>query len=92
VGPWIVPREEADFERLRIRTFVNGELKQDASVEEMIFSPGAIIAFVTQFMTLEPGDLIATGTPAGVGPLEPGSVVRVEIDGVGVLENRVQRG
>ncbi len=92
VGPWIVTREEVDFERLRIRTFVNGEKKQDASVQEMIFPVGAIIAFVTQFMTLEPGDLIATGTPAGVGPLEPGDVVRVEIDGIGALENRVVRG
>jgi len=92
VGPWIVPRERVDFERLRVRTFVNGEKKQDASVQEMIFPVGAIIAFVTQFMTLEPGDLIASGTPAGVGPLEPGDVVRVEIDGLGVLENRVVRG
>jgi len=92
VGPWIVPRQEVQFERLRIRTLVNGQLKQDAPVQEMIFPVGAIIAFVTQFMTLEPWDLIATGTPAGVGPLEPGDVVRVEIEGIGVLENKVVRG
>ena len=92
VGPWVVPREQVEFERLRVRTLVNGEIRQEASVQEMIFPVGAIIAFVTQFMTLEPFDLIATGTPAGVGPLEPGDVVRVEIDGVGVLENRVVRG
>jgi 5-oxopent-3-ene-1,2,5-tricarboxylate decarboxylase/2-hydroxyhepta-2,4-diene-1,7-dioate isomerase len=58
----------------------------------MIFPVGAIMAFVTQFMTLEPWDLIATGTPSGVGPLAPGDVVRVEIEGVGALENRVVQG
>lgn len=92
VGPWIVPREQVAFERLRIRTVVRGQVRQEAAVQEMIFPVGAIIAFVTQFMTLEPWDLIATGTPSGVGPLEPGDVVRVEIDGVGALENRVVRG
>ena len=89
VGPWVVPREQVAFEELRIRTFVNGEKKQDASVTEMIFPVGAIIAYVTQFMTLEPGDLIATGTPSGVGPLEVGSIVQIEIEGIGLLENRV---
>ena len=88
-GPWIVPREEVRFDELRVRTFVDREKRQDASVREMIFPVGRILEFVTEFMTLEPGDLIATGTPAGVGPLEPGSVVRVEIEGLGALENRV---
>ncbi|MCS7025766.1 MAG: fumarylacetoacetate hydrolase family protein [Bryobacteraceae bacterium] len=92
VGPWIVPAREVDFDRLRIRTWVNGEKKQDGSVQEMIFSVSAIIAYVTQFLTLEPGDLIATGTPPGVGPLEPGDTVRVEIEGIGALENTVVRG
>jgi 2-keto-4-pentenoate hydratase/2-oxohepta-3-ene-1,7-dioic acid hydratase in catechol pathway len=91
VGPYIVPREEVRAERLRIRTFVNGEKKQDAGISEMIFSVNAIIEFVSAFMTLEPGDLIATGTPSGVGPLQPGSKVRVEIEGVGALENTVVR-
>jgi 2-keto-4-pentenoate hydratase/2-oxohepta-3-ene-1,7-dioic acid hydratase in catechol pathway len=92
VGPWVVPREQVAFEELRIRTFVNGEKKQDAPVTEMIFPVGAIIAYVTQFMTLEPGDLIATGTPSGVGPLEAGSIVQIEIEGIGLLENRVVPG
>jgi 2-keto-4-pentenoate hydratase/2-oxohepta-3-ene-1,7-dioic acid hydratase in catechol pathway len=92
VGPWIVPRGQVAFEEFRIRTFVNEEKKQDALASEMIFPVEVIIAFITQFMTLEPGDLIATGTPAGVGPLQAGSVVRVEIEGIGVLENRVVRG
>jgi 2-keto-4-pentenoate hydratase/2-oxohepta-3-ene-1,7-dioic acid hydratase in catechol pathway len=89
VGPWIVPRDEVRFDELRVRTFLNGEKRQDASVREMIFPVDRIIEFVTEFMTLEPGDLIATGTPAGVGPMEAGAVVRVEIEGLGALENRV---
>src|SRR5579871_6746608 len=89
VGPCLVPKDEADFASFRIRTLVNGEVKQDGSVAEMIFSVDAIIAYVTAVMTLEPGDLIATGTPPGVGPIEPGSVVRIEIAGIGVLENAV---
>jgi 2-keto-4-pentenoate hydratase/2-oxohepta-3-ene-1,7-dioic acid hydratase in catechol pathway len=89
VGPCIVPRDEVDLAGLRVRTFVDGEKKQDASITEMIFSVNDIIAYVSGFMTLEPGDLIATGTPSGVGPLQPGSQVRIEIDGVGVLENTV---
>ncbi len=58
-------------------------------MRDMIFPVSAIIAFVTQFMTLEPGDLIATGTPSGVGPMQIGSTVSVEIDGIGTLQNRV---
>jgi 2-keto-4-pentenoate hydratase/2-oxohepta-3-ene-1,7-dioic acid hydratase in catechol pathway len=88
-GPCLAPAEEVDFASLRVRTLVDGVVKQDGSVGDMIFSLGAIIAFVTAFMTLEPGDIIATGTPPGVGPLTPGSIVRVEIDGIGVLENPV---
>jgi 2-keto-4-pentenoate hydratase/2-oxohepta-3-ene-1,7-dioic acid hydratase in catechol pathway len=89
VGPCITPRDEVDLAGLRVRTFVDGERKQDASITEMMFSVDDIIAYVSGFMTLEPGDLIATGTPSGVGPLQPGSQVRIEIDGVGVLENTV---
>jgi 2-keto-4-pentenoate hydratase/2-oxohepta-3-ene-1,7-dioic acid hydratase in catechol pathway len=89
VGPYIVPRDEVNLSSLRVRTFVDGEKKQDAAIAEMIFSVNDIIAYVSAFMTLEPGDLIATGTPSGVGPLQPGSQVRVEIDGIGVLDNTV---
>jgi 2-keto-4-pentenoate hydratase/2-oxohepta-3-ene-1,7-dioic acid hydratase in catechol pathway len=89
VGPWIVTRGELRLEDVRVRTFVDNEKRQDASLQELIFPLGRIIEFVTEFMTLEPGDLIATGTPSGVGPLAPGSVVRVVIEGVGALENRV---
>jgi len=89
VGPWWVPAEEVEFNTLRVITRVNGEVKQDAPVTDMIFSVGAILQFVSEFMTLEPGDLIATGTPPGVGPLEVGDTVSVEVPGVGMLENPV---
>lgn len=89
VGPYIVPLDEVNPDTLRVRTFVDGEKRQDAVITEMIFSVNDIIAYISAFMTLEPGDLIATGTPAGVGPLQPGSQVRVEIEGVAALENTV---
>jgi len=92
VGPYLVTKDEVDFNTLRVRTLVNGEVKQDASVQEMMFSVDAIIQYVSAFMTLEPGDLIATGTPSGVGPLQPGSTVRIEINSIGVLENTVVKG
>ena len=89
VGPCLVTRDAVDFSSLRVRTFVDGELKQDGAVTDMIFSVNDIIAYISAFMTLEPGDLIATGTPPGVGPLRVGSTVRVQIDGIGGLENTV---
>jgi len=92
VGPCLVTADELDLSQLRIRTIVDGVVKQDGAVSEMMFSVGDIIAYVSAFMTLEPGDLIATGTPPGVGPLQPGSIVQVQIDGIGVLENTVIRG
>ncbi|HUS05001.1 MAG TPA: fumarylacetoacetate hydrolase family protein [Bryobacteraceae bacterium] len=92
VGPWMVPRDEVAVEKLRIRTLVDGQVKQDAPATDMMFSVGDIIAYVTQFMTLEPGDLIATGTPPGVGPMQPGATVQVEIEGIGTLQNSVIRG
>jgi 2-keto-4-pentenoate hydratase/2-oxohepta-3-ene-1,7-dioic acid hydratase in catechol pathway len=91
VGPWLVPRSEVVFEDIVVRTLVDGEKRQEAPVRDMVFSIGVLIEYITAVMTLEPGDLIATGTPSGVGPLQPGSVVRVEVDGVGTLENRVVR-
>jgi 2-keto-4-pentenoate hydratase/2-oxohepta-3-ene-1,7-dioic acid hydratase in catechol pathway len=89
VGPWWAPKEEIEFDGLRVTTRVNGVVKQDAPVTDMIFNPGAILQFVTEFMTLEPGDLIATGTPPGVGALQAGDVVTVEVTNLGVLENTV---
>jgi 2-keto-4-pentenoate hydratase/2-oxohepta-3-ene-1,7-dioic acid hydratase in catechol pathway len=89
VGPEIVRRGDIDFMGLRVQTYLNGERKQDAPVTDMIFSVPRVIAFVTRFMTLEPGDLLATGTPSGVCPMKPGDVVEVVIDGVGRLRNTI---
>lgn len=92
VGPCLVSPDEVSFPSLRVRTLVDGVVKQDGSVLDMIFTPDVIIEYITSFMTLEPGDLIATGTPPGVGPLTPGCTVRIEINGIGVLENPVIKG
>jgi 2-keto-4-pentenoate hydratase/2-oxohepta-3-ene-1,7-dioic acid hydratase in catechol pathway len=88
LGPWI-ETEVAAPSRLTLKTLVNGEVRQEASTADMIFAPFAIVAFVTRVMTLMPGDIIFTGTPAGVGPLAPGDEVTVEIEGVGKLVNPV---
>ena len=92
VAPWYVPRREVDLDSLEIRTVLNNDVRQRGFPREMIFPLDAIIAFVTQFMTLEPGDLIATGTPPGVGPMKPGDTVRIEITGLGTLQNPVIEG
>jgi 2-keto-4-pentenoate hydratase/2-oxohepta-3-ene-1,7-dioic acid hydratase in catechol pathway len=89
VGPCILPREEADFQSFRVRTFVDGEQKQDGSVMDMLFGVDELIAYISSFMTLEPGDLIATGTPPGVGPVQSGAKIQIDIPGIGVLENSV---
>jgi len=89
VGPWIVPRDELTLGEVRVRTYVDDKKVQDAPITDMLFSVDDIIAFVTEFMTLEPGDLIATGTPPGVGPLAPGAQVQVLVEGVGTLQNHV---
>ncbi len=92
VGPRVAPRDEVDFAQIRVRTLLNGVVKQDAPITDLIFPVDVIIEYVTQFMTLEPGDLIATGTPSGVGPMQPGDTVQVEIEGIGILRNPVIRG
>ena len=96
-GPWLVTRDEvSDPHVLGLKTWVNGVLKQDANTRDLIFGIPALIEYVSQAFTLEPGDVVFTGTPAGVGfirnPrefLKAGDVVRVAIDGLGVLENPV---
>ena len=87
VGPAIVPGLDASD--LAIETRVNGAVRQSARTSDMVFSPAFLVAYVSRMMTLLPGDLILTGTPAGVGPLSPGDLVEVEIERVGVLRNRV---
>jgi 2-keto-4-pentenoate hydratase/2-oxohepta-3-ene-1,7-dioic acid hydratase in catechol pathway len=87
LGPWI--QTELDPIDVHLETRVNGEVRQSASTSDMVFGVATIIEFVTEFMTLLPGDVIMTGTPEGVGKLEPGDKVEVEIDGIGVLMNPV---
>ena len=92
VGPSLVSPDEVDITALRVITRLDGEVKQDGPVTDMIFPVDVIIAFVSACMTLEPGDLIATGTPPGVGPMRPGQTVEVEIPGIGLLRNPVVQG
>lgn len=97
MGPAVLTADEVpDPKTLQLRTFVNGELRQDATVADLIFDIPTLIATISRYITLEPGDIIATGTPVGVGIgftppkfLVAGDIVRVEVDGIGVLENSI---
>jgi 2-keto-4-pentenoate hydratase/2-oxohepta-3-ene-1,7-dioic acid hydratase in catechol pathway len=77
-------------DRLEVTCRVNGGERQHGNTADLLFPVPALIRFISRIMTLEPGDLIATGTPAGVAPVEVGDRIEVEVDGVGVLENRVE--
>jgi 2-keto-4-pentenoate hydratase/2-oxohepta-3-ene-1,7-dioic acid hydratase in catechol pathway len=98
-GPWILTADEvADPHRLRLWTLFNGELMQDASTRLMIHKIPKTIAYLSQAMTLKPGDILSTGTPAGVGVfrqeqtlLRPGAAIECGVEGVGVIRNRVER-
>ncbi|MDD7836351.1 fumarylacetoacetate hydrolase family protein [Paenarthrobacter sp. AB444] len=89
LGPWLVPASEIDPGNLRLRTLVNGEARQDSNTSDMIFDPATIVHHLSQYMVLEPGDVIITGTPEGVALsgrfpfIQPGDVVELEIDGLG---------
>ena len=95
MGPWIVTADELDGTNTRVRGWVNGQLRQDGRTTDLIFDIATLIETCSRGITLYPGDVIATGTPAGVGMglnppqyLQSGDVVRVEIDGIGSIENR----
>ncbi len=89
IGPMIVTKDEIDGP-FHVMLRVNGETKQDGSTRDFIFPIPVLIEEISAYMTLEPGDVIATGTPAGVGPLSAGDVVEVEIDGIGILRSSVR--
>jgi 2-keto-4-pentenoate hydratase/2-oxohepta-3-ene-1,7-dioic acid hydratase in catechol pathway len=96
LGPWLTTADEIDPSGLRLRTWVNGELRQDSNTKHLIFGCAAIVEHLSTAFTLEVGDVIATGTPGGVGIamkppklLRVGDVMKVEIDGLGALENEV---
>ena len=100
IGPYLVTADEVgDPQRLPVRTWVNGELRQNSSTADMIFSVAQIISYASTYFPLEPGDVITTGTPEGVilgmadKPwLKPGDVVEVEVEGLGKLRNRMVAG
>ena len=88
VGPWVT--DEVDPSDLAVVTRLNGQVRQSGRTSQLIHPVSKLIAFITASMTLEPGDLVATGTPAGVGPMVPGDVAEVEIQGIGVLRSFVR--
>ncbi|MGV3493305.1 MAG: fumarylacetoacetate hydrolase family protein [Ramlibacter sp.] len=97
MGPWAVTADEMDGQATNLKLWVNGEKRQDANTRDFIFDIPTVIECISAGITLQPGDVIATGTPVGVGIgfkppkyLKPGDVVRIEIDGIGVLENTLR--
>ena len=98
IGPWLVPFiHDSQLDNARIITRVNGEVRQDDMLSNMVFPVRREIEYISTFMTLEPGDIIVTGTPTGSGArldppqyLKPGDVIEVEVDGIGTLRNTVE--
>ncbi len=96
-GPWVITADEVpDPGRLRVRTWVNGELRQDGNTSDLIFGPDELVSFISETCTLEPGDLILTGTPRGVGMamdppqfLQEGDVVKIEVEALGAIEHKI---
>jgi len=87
IGPWVV--DEVDPGSLAVETRLNGKAVQQGNTADFITNVPKLIEFITAAMTLEPGDVVATGTPAGIGPMIPGDIIEVEIEGIGVLKNTV---
>ena len=90
IGPWI--ETEVDPSGLRLETYLNGELRQSASTGDLIFGVSRLIEFISGVMTLLPGDVIATGTPSGIGRMNPGDAVEIRIERIGALRNTVVAG
>jgi 2-keto-4-pentenoate hydratase/2-oxohepta-3-ene-1,7-dioic acid hydratase in catechol pathway len=89
VGPCIVT--EIDPSSLKIKTFLNGKLRQSGNTKNLIFNVPFLVRFISQIMTLNPGDIITTGTPAGIGPMNPGDRVDVQIENIGTLSNTIMK-
>lgn len=87
IGPWI--ETEANPDNLKIETYLNGDLRQSASTSDLIFGISKLVSFISGVMTLLPGDVIATGTPSGIGPMNPGDIVEIKIQNIGTLRNFV---
>ena len=87
-GPWIVT--DLDPNQLMLKTYLNGELKQQDNTKNCVFSVQQVLSFISKYMTLFPGDIVITGTPRGIAPMKSGDTVEVEIEGIGTLRNTVQ--
>ena len=89
LGPWIV--REISIEA-KVQTFLNNsdDPNQSGSIADMVFSPETLVSYISEIMTLNPGDVVLTGTPEGIGPMQPGDNIRVEIEGIGCLSNQVE--
>lgn len=93
MGPFFVDKEDIpDVENLELRTYVNGELRQKGNTKDLIYTISDLIEFISSFMTLQAGDMILTGTPKGISHVNPGDIMRLEIEGLGALENPVLDG
>jgi len=93
LGPWITTHQSLDeVGSLSVRTTVDGEVRQDGTTKDMIFTVAELVAYISSYTTLLPGDVILTGTPEGVGQMEAGQEVTVEIEGIGSLTNPVASG
>ncbi|BCJ85569.1 fumarylacetoacetate hydrolase family protein [Effusibacillus dendaii] len=93
LGPYFVDKEDiSDVGNLELRTYVNGELRQQGNTKDLIYTIPDLIEFISSFMTLQAGDMILTGTPKGISPVNPGDTMRLEIDGLGTLENPILDG
>jgi 2-keto-4-pentenoate hydratase/2-oxohepta-3-ene-1,7-dioic acid hydratase in catechol pathway len=88
IGPWL--ETDLDASELSVQTRINGELKQDGNTRDLIFDIPTILSYISQFMTLEAGDVVLTGTPEGVGPLQIGDTLEVTVEGIGTLTNTVE--
>ena len=88
LGPWI-ETEQGDPNRLAVTCRLNGQVRQQSNTEQCAFNCQYLVSWASRIMTLEPGDVIATGTPAGIGPMQPGDTVEVEVEGIGVLRNPI---
>jgi 2-keto-4-pentenoate hydratase/2-oxohepta-3-ene-1,7-dioic acid hydratase in catechol pathway len=88
LGPWI-ETEIPDPDNLTVAAYLNGERRQHSSTRNLVFSVATLVGFISRIMTLLPGDVIATGTPSGIGPMQPGDVVEIRVEGIGTLRNRL---
>lgn len=88
LGPWI-ETDIQDPDNVEVEAYLNGQRKQHSNTANMVFGVATLVSFISQIMTMLPGDVIATGTPSGIGPMNPGDVVEVKVEGIGTLRNRV---